>query len=157
MHKVLIIIISLSALLSCTEKPLYEAYMSIPNASWSQDSIIEFEVMIEDTDVAYAAFNGIRHNPSFPYRNFYIFREVESERGLEYRDTVMFVLSDNKGLRLGDGFGNTKELTAPIGRAPFKFGERGIYTFRFIQGMRPEVVKGIEDVYFRINMVTEEP
>jgi gliding motility-associated lipoprotein GldH len=157
MPKLFAFIVLFLAITSCTEQPLYETYVAIPNASWSQDSIIEFDVMIEDTEAAYAAFNGIRHNPTYPYRNLYVFREVESERGLEYRDTVMFVLSDNKGLRLGDGFGNTKELIAPIGRAPFKFGERGIYTFRFIQGMRPDAIKGIEDVYFRINMVTEEP
>lgn len=151
-----IALLALILTVACNKAPLYEAYIPIHDDGWSQDSIIEIEVMIEDTSVAYTAFSGIRHNPNYPYRNFYLFREVESERGLEYRDTVMFVLSDNLGKRLGDGLGATKEITAPIGQAPFKFGERGVYTFRFTQGMRPEVIRGIEDLYFRINPVTEE-
>lgn len=147
----------LLAAVACTEAPLFEDYIKLPDSTWPQDSVIEIEVMIEHTDVAYTAFSGIRHSPSYPYRNLYIFREVESERGLEYRDTIMYVLSDNRGKRLGDGFGASKEIIAPFGRTPFKFGERGVYTFRFIQGMRPNAVHGIDDLYFRINTVTETP
>ncbi len=139
------------ALSSCSrDNSLVNVYIDLPLEGWSQDSLIEIEVLIEDTSMAYRGFTGIRHNQNYPFRNLYLFREVESERGMEYRDTIMFVLSDAKGVRQGTGLGHTREIIAPFGRAPFKFGERGYYTFRIIQGMRPESVQGIEAVYFQL-------
>jgi gliding motility-associated lipoprotein GldH len=129
---------------------LSNLYIDLPKSGWNQDSVVEVVVMIDDTSVAYRGLTGIRHNPSYPYRNLYLFREVESERGIEYRDTIIFMLSDVKGVRQGSGLGHTREITAPFGRAPFKFGERGYYTFRIIQGMRPERVHGIEAIHFQL-------
>jgi gliding motility-associated lipoprotein GldH len=152
----LIVLILLTTASCDQENALFDRFISIHKDGWAQDSIIEIEVLIEDTDLSYTGFTGIRHNPNYPYRNFYIFREVVSERGVEYRDTIMFVLSDQQGRRLGTGMGHTREIIAPLGQAPFKFGKKGIYTFRFSQAMRPEVIQGIEDVYFRLTPVKKE-
>ncbi|MCC5918297.1 MAG: gliding motility lipoprotein GldH [Cryomorphaceae bacterium] len=144
------------ALGSCSDGALVNSYFSIDREGWPKDSVIEVEVLIMDTNAAYIGMTGIRHNPNYPYRNFYLFREVVSERGLEYRDTIMFMTSDAKGKRLGKGLGHTREIIAPLGSAPIRFGTKGIYTFRFIQGMRPDVLPGIEEVFFRLEPIETE-
>jgi gliding motility-associated lipoprotein GldH len=145
------------ALFACNRnESLVNTYIDIDADGWAQDSSVEITVMIDDANLAYMAFSGIRHNPNYPYRNLYLFREVESERGIEYRDTIYFALSDAKGVRQGSGSGHTREIVAPFGMAPFKFGERGYYTFRITQGMRPEKIPGIESVYFRLTPVNLE-
>ncbi|MGB0176513.1 MAG: gliding motility lipoprotein GldH [Owenweeksia sp.] len=135
-----------SCLYSCGEKPYYEAYVEIPENGWQQDSIITFDVTVEDTSSGFVIQLNLRNNSQYPYRNIFLFREIRSNRGIEFRDTVEYPVADAYGKWLGDGLGDLKTHQWPFSARALHFRRSGRYTFSIQQAMREEMLKGVEDV-----------
>jgi gliding motility-associated lipoprotein GldH len=128
---------------------MYSNFISTGNA-WHQDSIIRFEVQVEDVSIPYRVTMKIRHNADYPYQNLYIFRTIMSAQGLEYTDTVNLLLADDQGNWLGEGLGELKTMSWAYNRKSLQFKESGNFTFTLQQGMRDEFLKGITDVGLEI-------
>lgn len=137
---------ALALFASCSEKPYYEEYMTIGADGWHQDSLVTFSVEIEDTSKFFGVLVNIRNNNDYPYSNLYLFRQIESENGVEYSDTASYTLADAYGKWLGEGVGELKTGTFPYRTHALRFFHPGVYTFTFQQAMRNKRLKGIEDV-----------
>jgi len=131
---------------SCGEEPFYEEYISVNDAGWIADSIASFELEVDDTVSAYRVVLTFRANNDYPHSNLYLFREILSEDGLEYRDTANFILADPYGKWLGDGMGELKTFARLFRRQPLRFNKKGTYRFRLEQAMRVDTLKGIKDI-----------
>ncbi len=132
--------------LACEPTPLYEEYVPVAGNAWSADSSVSFEIEIEDTTAVYQAIWHLRNNDDYEWSNIYLFRNVTSERGIEFADTAQFVLADNYGKWLGKGVGELKTNSWPFKNGYLRFKHSGKYTFTLQQAMRTNKLKGVEDV-----------
>lgn len=141
---------------SCTNPAFYDEFVSIPANGWSADSILEFNIELEDTSSFYWVEFSVRNNSDYPFSNLFLFREVLSDKGLEYRDTAEYFLADQYGKWLGTGAGELKTSDFSYRRQGLKFKRAGIYTFRFQHAMRVDVLEGIEDFGLRVYQKTKD-
>ncbi len=146
----------MGVMVSCGTDAFYEEYIPVENASWHKDSLARFTIEIEDTSVFYQINWHLRNNDDYPYKNIYLFRKIESERGQEFEDVAEFQLADDYGKWLGRGVGELKTNTWPFKKQPLKFKQKGNYTFILQQAMRTEKLAGVEDVGLSIIKISKE-
>ncbi len=130
----------------CSEPPFYEEYIAVNNNAWHADSTASFDVEIEDTSSAYIIYINLRNNSSYPFSNIFLFREISSSRGIEFRDTVEYILADQYGKWTGKGLGELKTNSWPYKTSELRFNKPGVYTFSIQQAMRVGILEGIEDI-----------
>jgi gliding motility-associated lipoprotein GldH len=140
---------------SCGQSPIFDSFKPL-GGEWHADSIVEFTVPVEDVDETYAINVKMRHNANYPFANLYMFRKIKSNNGLEYQDTVNFIVADPRGKWLGKGVGEVKTMVWPYRANTIKFNTPGKYTFTLQQGMRQEALPGIMDIGLEVFVVTEE-
>ena len=138
--------IAMALLSACSDNAWFDSYKEISETGWSQDSVISFTIDITDTNAAYDARLLLRANADYPYSNLYIFREVESERGKELRDTVQYVLADRFGKWLGEGVGDLKTYEWAYWPRSVQFKHAGTYKFTIQQAMRDHSLAGVTQV-----------
>lgn len=156
MHKLLLGCGLVVLLTSCSDDAMYDQFVRIPETGWHSDSSVQFNVLVEDTATSYAIYFRMRHNAGYPYQNLYLFREITSEDGREFSDTVAYTLAKPTGEWLGKGFGSLKTIETPFTKNVVRFNRRGTYTFHIGQGMREEYLKGIEEIGLRIEPVNTQ-
>lgn len=144
------------ALHSCGEQAVYEQFRSVSERGWYKDSVVTFDVEIEDTTAAYQVVWYLRNNNDYPYSNIYLFRKIASERGVEFADTAEFFLADPYGRWLGKGVGELKTNTWPFRKDLLYFNREGTYTFSLQQAMRTDYLEGVEDVGLGVFKVDTE-
>lgn len=134
---------------SCRNRSYYSDYVALPGATWSSNNPVLFNAPVDDTITPADIELIIRTNPGYPYRNLFLFFTTTSPGGLSIRDTVEYVLSNEKGERFGKGTGSIMSLKVPF-KVNVIFPEQGVYRFKIEQGMRREELEGIEDIGLRI-------
>lgn len=144
--KLFFLIIITTLLYSCGNQPYYEKYVEIPPQGWDKDSSIFFIVDIDDTISEFLIGLNIRNNDSYTYSNIFLFREIRSSRGIEFRDTAEYPLADPYGKWLGEGVGELKTNKWAFSGEGVRFRKKDQYTFSITQAMREDKLSGIEDV-----------
>ena len=91
---------------------------------------------------------GLRNNNDYLYSNIFFFVDIENSAGAHRLDTLQYLLAEPNGKWIGSGVGAIKHNL-------FKFKQEqsldeGIYKVKLSQGMRDDVLMGIEDIGFRI-------
>ncbi len=155
------LIVFIGALWACqNDRMVYDRYINISPKGWHTDSIAEFTVSIEDTTAQYAVYIKMRHNNNYPYRNIWFFRSISSKRGIEYTDTINYILADEMGKWLGSGIGENKHLVMPLRTQALRFNKPGKYQFSIQHGMTDTILSGITEmgleVFMRKNNGEEE-
>jgi len=130
---------------ACNQGSVYHKYITIEEASWHQDSILQYDVLIEDSITLNDFYINIRNNTDYPFSNLYVFLTTEFPNGHSTRDTIECILADKNGKWLGSGSGRIKDNKIMLQQA-LRFPLRGTYHFFLEQGMRHEQLTGIEDI-----------
>ena len=136
----------LLAFWACGNNAVYNNYMAMPEQGWAADSIAQFDVEIKDTSAMFGVFLKMRHNGNYPYRNIWFFRRVISENGVEYTDTINYILADEMGKWKGSGIGELKHVVMPFKKEALRFNKPGVYTFEIQHGMKDTVLEGITEL-----------
>ena len=131
---------------SCDTDAVYEQHIPMEGKAWNKDSVMSFEVTIEDTTEAYELMLYLRNNNQYPYSNIYFFRSVVSERGTEFADTVEYRMADPYGKWLGKGVGSIRSHEWPYHNSRIHFNHSGTYTFKIQHAMRTDHLEGLESV-----------
>jgi len=134
---------------SCDRDILFADNHSMTDNKWPLDVMPSFTVTSNDTTSLYDISFYIRTGSEYPFRNIWLFVTATSPSGRMITDTLEYMLSDIKGKRFGDGFGNIKDLSLAY-RKEVYFPETGKYTFTVNHGMRAEVLQGVYDFGIRI-------
>jgi gliding motility-associated lipoprotein GldH len=151
MARLFIIIISLSYIFaSCTDRNIifFETH-HIPQKSWKAKDTVSFNIFIEDISSHYNIYLDIRNAGNYPYSNLYLFATTLMPDGKINTDTIENILADETGKWYGKGLGDIKDNRYLL-RKGAKFPLKGNYTFRFVQAMRTDDLKGISDIGLRI-------
>ncbi len=139
----------LTAISACDNKRIFEEYHPIYKGNWHKDSTVVFNIPVTDTLQNHNLYINIRNDINYQYSNLWLFVKVEQPGGMAIKDTFEMVLAEPSGKWLGEGFGGLKTRQA-IYRSNVYFPNSGEYKIFIQQGMREELLEGINDVGFRV-------
>ena len=96
-----------SNFVACFESNTFRIDNDILNG-WDLDKSIKFE--IKDTiDFPSNIFFHIRNNNDYPFSNIFLISSLKSNDKIYETDTLEYMMADNKGEWLGEGFSGVKE------------------------------------------------
>lgn len=146
----MLLVILCYTLSSCSDS-WYDSYVST-GGNWDKNDPLKFEVSVTDTLQSSSIFINIRNRGNYPYSNLYLFVTTTAPTGNFITDTLQVQLAKPSGRWLGKGYGSLFSLQIPY-RRNIRFPFTGIYTFTVEQGMRDDVLKGIEDIGLKIQQI----
>lgn len=145
MIKKLLIFISLIAFLSSCGSGSYSERTIIPNAEWTQENKITFDIAVSDSTSGYVFGLDMRHLENYRYSNLFIFLHTTFPNGNITHDTIECTLALPDGRWIGKSSGSMRDLHIPLNEN-LRFPLCGNYHFEIEQAMREPVLKGITDM-----------
>lgn len=150
-----IFLIALFELLtSCDSSVVFSDSKPMQKSTWNLMDPASFNVKIQDTLISNNIYFTIRTGSDYPFRNIWLFIRTISPEGKVIGDTVQYFLMDEKGKRLGKGFGDIREINLPY-KSNVYFPSKGDYRFTVQHGMRAEDLKGVYDFGLRIEKINK--
>ena len=108
-NSVLLILVSVLFLFSCTDNAEFNQYKSLENSSWQANKKINFEFDVTDTISPKNVFINLRNTNQYKFNNLYIITELSFPNKTIIIDTLQYRMSDNFGNFLGNGLGDIKD------------------------------------------------
>ena len=137
---------------SCDPNQVYERNVEIPEFSWNKDSVLRFEVDIQDTINPHNIYINVRNSSRYEMQNLFLFVQTEAPGGSTLRDTFECYLADERGKWTGSGWGDIYDNQF-LYKRNIRFPVSGVYTFKYIQAMRTDKLEYISDIGLRIEKV----
>jgi gliding motility-associated lipoprotein GldH len=127
----------LLALSGCDEQRVYEQNIDIPENAWHKDSVINFQVPIQQPEIPYNIYYNVRNALSFRAQNLYLQIEIADSTGrVIANDLNNIELFDRQtGKPFGDGLGDLFDHQIPVYR-DFSFPHAGTFDIRVQHKMR---------------------
>ena len=138
---------------SCNNNDVFTQFKTLPEEGWHKDSLAVFDVPITDISANYNIYVNIRNNNRYPYQNFWFFKTQITPDGTIVNDTIECYLADNRGKWLGSGIGAVYEMSV-LCEQNVRFEKEGIYQYKITQGMREDVLRGIQDIGLQVEKVS---
>ncbi len=123
---------------------LTSQYQSLPISGWQADSVLNFPFVVNDSLAHYDVLLSVRHTDDYPYQNIWLFTNVYLDSVCVMTDTLEYYLANQRGQWLGNGFGRLREMPM-LYLSNTQFAACGNYRIEVRQGMREEVLRGIND------------
>ncbi len=131
---VLVGILLICGFSQCNNSSIYLHEIKFENSLWAKDNPVKFRCNVTDTTKLYDVVLELTNNDDYPLANLYMFTNIILPNNTYYRDTIEFILSDQKGEWTGKGtFSYTNTFIFQKG---IKFPNTGTYIFVFEQAMR---------------------
>jgi gliding motility-associated lipoprotein GldH len=137
---------------SCDSNRIFEQNIDFVGETWHKDSILTFDVQINDSNAIYNVYINNRINGQYKYNNMYLFVTTQLPYNHILRDTLECILAEADGKWLGKGFGNIWSNKIPY-RKNVKFPYSGNYAFKLEQAMRDDELKHVSSAGIRIEKV----
>ncbi len=137
------------SIISCDSSKIFEENIEIPAEKWNRNYSAEFIVDINDTNSLQNIYINVRNKSEYQFSNLFLFVNSTAPDGSMIRDTIEYILADNKGKWLGSGLGSVWFNQFPF-KSQIKFPMTGQYIFNIEQGMRMEELNSIVDIGLRI-------
>ncbi len=146
------LLLSFFLLGGCISSPYYQKDISIRGNAWSQDQVLRFPFVVEDTASYYHIYFLTRHTDAYPFSNIWMWVYTLEPDSQLLESRIEVPLADPAGRWLGRGMGEIWEHRMPITRndKPMKFLKPGNYEIRFEQNMRLDPLPEILQVGLRI-------
>ena len=129
---------------ACTNDS-FDKRIVVPEAKWTQDNRIAFDVDINDTVNGYVFGIEFRHLENYRYSNLFVFLHTRMPNGNLTHDTIECTLATPEGRWMGKGSGSMRDLRIPLNEN-LRFPLKGTYHFEIEQAMREPVLNGISDI-----------
>jgi gliding motility-associated lipoprotein GldH len=136
--------------LACNNDSVFNKYKTIPKGEWHRDSLVVFQVPVNDTVQNHNLFINVRNDIEYKYSNLWLFVEIiQPGDTMAVTDTFEVTLADATGKWLGHGFGGVKTNEMQF-KGNVYFPVSGDYEIQIQHGMRGKLLEGITDVGFRV-------
>ncbi|MCD7924346.1 MAG: gliding motility lipoprotein GldH [Bacteroides sp.] len=138
-------------LAACQSNTAYHSYQSIPLTGWAKSDTIVYVLPASIPAGEYEVEIGIRYQECYPYRDIWLGISQNMQDTLVYTtDTLQLFLADEEGNKIGNGPGGLYQCSLPY-RAAFKIKQEGnARSFRIVQIMKDDALKGISDIGIQI-------
>jgi gliding motility-associated lipoprotein GldH len=150
--KLLPAIFVLLFIVACAPNDVYMQYQTVHAEGWSKDSLYTFDVPISDSLARYNVYINIRNRGEYPYQNLWLFLKKISPDSVITNDSIECYLADQRGKWLGTGAGSLMEMPV-LYQQNVRFETNGTYQYQIVQGMRDDLLIGINDIGLRIEKV----
>lgn len=147
--KGLLILFVVILFVACDSNRIAEDWIDIPTNGWNKDSVCTFTTNLTDTANYVDLYIGIRNKNTYSFSNLWLFISIISPDNQAHVDTFEINLATPYGKWYGKGWGDLYSVQVPY-RKKVRFLQQGDYHFQVQQGMRNDVLKGIESIGFRI-------
>ena len=144
----------LICIVSCDKTRVFDEYKSVGKA-WHKDSIVSFDLPELDTVKSYDLFVNLRANNDYPFNNLFLIVSMDQPDRMTKVDTLEYIMADEEGKMLGDGFTDIKESKL-VYKENVRF-KKGAYKVHIQHAVREsgkisgvDALKGITEVGFRI-------
>ncbi|MFW6019956.1 MAG: gliding motility lipoprotein GldH, partial [Bacteroidales bacterium] len=127
----------------------YAKSETIEDQTWPKDKVKGFGFSIEDTVASYNFIINIRNTTDYEYRNLYVFMNTIYPDNTSSRDTMELILASPSGQWLGKGSGFYRDNLFMF-KKDVELPLKGDYRIEFIQAMRRDTLKGIDEIGLRI-------
>lgn len=134
---------------SCDSNQIFEKNVELPNSTWDMDSIITFNVEINDTLNPHNIYINVRNTSQYEMQNLFLFMNTTSPNGVVLKDTFECYLADTRGKWLGNGWGDIYDNQF-VYKQNIRFPVSGTYKFEYVQAMRIKKLRYISDIGLRI-------
>lgn len=143
-------------LASCNQSNIvYYKFKEIKGEAWSKNDTLIFTIdpIMFETNVPYKVSIDLVNSANYPYQNlwFFIQHNLRDSTGFT-KEAVQYNISDEYGKWHGAGFGSLFQLPL-VYKDTVVFTDKRPYTFKILQGMRDEPLKGINKVGVRIEKI----
>ncbi len=129
---------------ACHEHVVYHHYEPIANAEWEREDTLSFCIPAMKDGGNYDAQIELRADGSYPYQNLHMIVECSvMPKGLVKYDTLVCLLSDDKGHATGEGICD-KLCTVPYRTMNLQAGDS--LHVSILHHMRKECLPGIMDI-----------
>ena len=92
----LFMLFALLLMAACDHDVVSEQIAEVKGEKWKANEAVKCECEIEDADAYYTMELEVRNTVDYPYRNLYLFVEIETPDTMKYCDTVQLFLADNE-------------------------------------------------------------
>lgn len=155
--KLLLLLFFLTAIhYGCKKDYFYAKSKTIENQKWSKNDIQGFTFYIEDTINTYNFIINLRNTTEYEYQNLYLFMNTIYPDKTSSRDTLELIMADPTGRWLGKGKGFFRDNLFMF-KKNVSLPMQGNYRIEFIQAMRTDTLKGIDEIGLRIQKTQSQP
>ncbi len=145
---------SVLVLSSCESNSVFEGNQPVNPQGWKAFDPVHFEFETNDTIKLHNFYLNVRNREDYAYSNLFFFVEMEFPNGKKSVDTVECLLANEQGQWLGEPTANIFSHEFLYQRAK-QFPLGGRYKVDIRQGMRPDELKGLTDVGFKLTHTTQ--
>ena len=141
-----------TVLAACQSDIVYHSYRPVPLGGWAKSDTLEYALPASVPVGEYDLEVGIRYGEAYPYRDIWLEISHNTQDTLRYAtDTVHFFLADESGNKTGNGPGGLYRCALSY-KSEFPITQEGnARTFRIVQIMKDNPLKGISDIGIQIS------
>ncbi len=140
-----ILIVTIAVIITACGNKGFDQRKVIPEAKWSVENRIPFDVTVNDSIGIYAFGMSLRHMENYRYSNLYVFLHTTFPNGNLTHDTIQLMLATPEGRWVGKSSGSLRDLRITL-NPHMRFPMKGTYHFEIEQAMRETELKGISDI-----------
>ncbi len=152
MRKNLKLALALSAvtfLVACSDDHVFFKNYTFEDRVWTSADEKEFRFEIQDTVTRNDFYIHLRNDGDYPYRNLFLFVELQFPNGKKAIDTLECPLASPSGEWYGKGLGDVVDHKIAYKREVI-FPIAGEYSINVRQAMRDDTLMGLYDLGFSI-------
>lgn len=144
MKKLVLFLILVIGLVSCSERPYYEKVYSFKNNEWKQDQKSVFKVTIDDTTAIYRFVLTLRTTSDYKNSNVWLFWNSKTPQEENVREPFELKITNPDGSWIGKNSGTIVENQLTF--ADRKIPIAGEYIFTIEQAVTEEKLSDVLDI-----------
>ncbi len=146
----IIVCVLLCVVVACNRSGVvFNDSVRLQHPTWHKDSVVSFDVNIEDTTLMYESGILVRNSGDYDYQNIWLFVTEIAPDSTCRRDTIQYYLADNYGHWLGSGIGSLY-TNLYYYKEEMCYSQVGTYTYIIEQAMREDELSGITNIGLQI-------
>jgi gliding motility-associated lipoprotein GldH len=135
-------------LLSCGERPLFDASHAFTDRTWHDEETVEFDLEVTDTLAAYDFVITLRTTTDYAYSNLWVYISSTAPDNVTSKIAQRINIARPDGTWIGRVSGSVVESKLIYRTQPFPYS--GNYTFSLELATQQEKIKEILDISLRI-------
>lgn len=144
-RKIAFCLIILIGLCSCGKKTIFEKYKKIENYTWNGNTIVSFDVNIEDIDKKYDVYITVRHSEVYPFDNLYVGVDIYTPSGdKRSKDYYLEMRNEDRSFK-GDVLGDIWDVKVLIMKN-VSFNSAGLHKFEISNLMQYTNIPDIMEI-----------
>ncbi len=147
--RILIFIIPLFLIIGCGNKTVFEKNIKFGNEGWNRFTKLSFDFEINNPDIRYDIFIEVKIKEDYPEQFIPLYLKADYSNGETRSDKYSVKIKDNYNRFLKEPKDGLRQYSDCIQKGK-KFPKAGKYQYEFEQGTSRLVIKGIEEINFKI-------